>query len=306
MTRTDGIAVATHAARSTIGVAPDGDFQRWVGLDRFAAFASEAGFDGVDASTSVWSVDRGLEWWRSLQTSLAHDGLELASINCLRSSVADEQYGELGSHRIRGAVRIARELGIPSVNISLAVPPERLDANEHRQLARPPGSSLVASPEERDRTLRVLNDIADEAGADGPELVLELHHCSVVDTASALAETLGSLGGRYAANADLVNELWAFEEIETDWRESLASLAPLSGAIWHVKNFTLEGRTFVDAPLDDGFIDYRSATRMMRDAGFHGWISIERSGDGDFLSTSARGLAFLRSLDTPHQQRSTR
>jgi len=41
--------------------------------------ADAAGFDGVDASTSVWSVDRGVEWWRSLQASLADDGLEVGT-----------------------------------------------------------------------------------------------------------------------------------------------------------------------------------------------------------------------------------
>ena len=296
------IAVATHAARSVIGSVPDGRFRPWTGLDDFVGYAASAGFDGIDASTSVLPVEAGHSWWRALQTYLAANGLELASINCLRSSLADEDHWGLGRERILAASRIARELGIPTVNISLAVPPERLDANAHRQRARPPGSSLVTTAAERERTLRLLGEIAREV-PDGPERVLELHHCSLVDTAASMVDIVSRLDGRYLANADLVNELWAFDQIRDDWRDSLRALAPIHSGIWHVKNFNLIDAEFVDAPLDMGYIDYSEAVQIMASYEFEGWISIERSGDGDFLTSAARGLDFLKS--TIHSVRST-
>ena len=124
-----------------------------------------------------------------------------------------------------------------------------------------------------------------------------------------MARLVSRLGGRFTANPDLVNELWAFETVKTNWRDTLVALAPLTGEIWHIKNcrrLVDAGRTeFVDAPLDEGDIDYTEAVAIMRTAGFQGWVSIERSGEGDFLTTATRGRQFLHSLKSAKQRSTT-
>lgn len=293
------VAVATHAARDAIGSAPGPD-QRWRSLEQWLDWVAEAGFDGVDLSSSVFPLERSDAWWHGIGMLAADRGLRLASINCLRSSLADVDYWHLGDQRIRRAVQIGHLLDIPTVNISLAVPAERLDVNAHRQQQSPPGSSRVATEAERQATRDRLAAIRDVTPAGGPALVVELHHGSLVDTAGSLLSLALDLG--IAVNPDLVNELWAFDRIEASWQTSLEMLAPVSGGVWHVKNCRRRKReagvVFEDAPLDVGDIDYRAAIAVMAESGFEGWISIERSNVGDFVSTATRGLAFIRSLHT--------
>lgn len=288
------IAVATHAARDQIGPVPAGDGP-WRGWERWLDWVRDTGFDGVDLSTGVVPVERPDDWWRGLADSVRRRDLEIASINCLRSSLADPEHWRLGDARIRRALDLADLLGIPTVNVSLAIPPERADANACRMQAAPLGSSRTATAAQRRATLDRLRAIV--AGRRGTaDLVLELHHASVADTAPTAVDLAQAAG--IPLNPDLVNELWAFDEPERDWRETLRMCSPVSSGIWHVKNCrrtTAPDGTvrFADAPLDDGEIDYAEAIGIMRGAGFDGWVSIERSGAGDFPATATRGIDFL-------------
>lgn len=305
------IALATHAARDVIGPAPSAGGERWDGLERLLDWAAATGFDGLDVSTSVFDVERSIAWWSGIQSVAGDRGLAIASINCLRSSLADEDYQRSGDRRIHRAVEIAEALGVPSVNVSLAVAPERLDANAHRQLALPPGSSRVASPAEVAATVQRLGTIDEDTSGRSTHLVIELHHCSVADTSSALRALIDELGPSFTANPDIVNELWAFEDISASPADIVDALAPVSPHLWHVKNYTLipasEGGppAFADAALDEGDVDYTDALDRMLDAGFDGWISIERSGPGDFLHTARVGLEFLHRKLTTTTPRST-
>lgn len=305
------VAVATHAARDIIGEAPAVG-ETWPGLTRLLDWAATTGFDGLDVSTSVFDVDRPTDWWRGVAKQASDRGLKIASINCLRSSLADENYWQAGARRIRRAVEIAEELGIPTVNISLAVPPERLDANSFRQLREPPGSSRGARVKERRATIERLLAIDRDTRHRDTDLVLELHHCSLVDTAPALRSMLDDLGGGYTGNPDVVNELWAFDTIDSTPTQIMDVLAPVSPHLWHLKNYVLEPAeqprlppTFVDASLVDGAVDYVDALSRMRSAGFAGWFSIERSGPGDFLKSAEIGLDFLHTSMTPSTSRRT-
>lgn len=288
------IAIATHAARGLIGDLSDQG--TLLGLESFCDWAAKAGFDGLDIATSVFDVEHSDAWWWKVMNVITDRGLVPASINCLRSSLADEDYWQLGDRRIRRAIEIAVEYAIPTVNISLAVPPQRLDANAFRLIQLPPGSSRTATAMEVENTKQRLAAIRQNILSSGPELVLELHHCSVVDTSVSLAEVLSDVEG-YTANPDLYNEIWAFDEIDIPWQKSLEILAPLTKGIWHVKNATLvvEGgnKKFLNSSLGAGDIDDNYAVATMLESGFKGWISIEKCGVCDFQQTASEGLAFL-------------
>lgn len=294
MTRAWPVAIATHAAREQIGPVPD-DEGIWWGWEAWLDWVRARGFDGVDVSTGVAPVERSDDWWRELAASARRRDLELASINCLRSSLADPEHWQLGDARIRRAIDVAAMLGIPTVNVSLAIPPERGDANACRLQASPLGSSRTATAAQRRATAERLRALV-PARSDGPAVVLELHHASIADTAPSAIELAATVG--IPLNPDLVNELWAFDEPERDWADSLRMCAPVSGGIWHVKNCRRVVRPdgaieFHDAPLDDGDLDYVEALQIMADAGFEGWLSIERSGGDDFPATAERGIDFL-------------
>jgi sugar phosphate isomerase/epimerase len=133
-------------------------------------------------------------------------------------------------------------------------------------------------------------------------LSIETHHASLADTGAATLR-LWRLTGDAAVgiNPDLVNAYWAYATPEEDWRETLALLAPHAN-VWHVKNVqrveTDPGRraVYLGTSLQAGDIDHRAAVRAMRDAGFDGWVSIERGGPGDALGQALGGLRYFRGL----------
>ena len=53
---------------------------------------------------------------------------------------------------------------------------------------------------------------------------------------------------------------------------------------------------YLGTSLGDGDVDYHWACRTMRDAGFSGWVSIERGGAGDALRTMGQSLDYLNDL----------
>lgn len=301
------VAIATHAARDLIGKHA-GKPSGWSTLLAFLEKAECLGFDGVDIATTVFDVSLSREWWMDLSRQIELRNLRIASINCLRSSLADPDHWRSAENRIEAALRHAAELGIPSVNVSLAVPPERADANAQRMQRAPLGSSRTATEEDFRLTARRLDRLAEIGSEANVAVAVELHHASIADTAPATLRLLEFCEQGVEVNPDLVNELWAFDTVAADWRDTLSALAPYTHSIWHVKNCwrRTEGElsvAFEDAPLGNGEIDYQAAFSIMVDSGFTGWISIERSGPGDFLATAQDGIRFIRDWETTHQRK---
>ena len=296
------VAAATHAARETIGVAPAGE-TLWPGMRDFIACAKASGFDGIDLSDSVIPFDHprpgGL---KTLATAASDAGLRFAALNLLRCSLADPDYGAKNAERVRYAIGAAAALQAGIVSISLALPRAVDDCNLYRGLDHSRGASRTATDGDFERTADHLHALTGPARAAGVALSIEMHHASIADNAAATARLHRMVGAPdvVGVNPDLINSYWAYAKPEEDWREQFALLAPLTN-IWHVKNVRriekAPGRAeYLGTSLTDGDIDYAFACATMRDAGFEGWVSIERGGSGDALATMRESLEQLRDL----------
>ena len=299
------VAAATHAAREAIGAAPGGA-ALWPGMRAFIAWAARTGFDGLDLSDTVVPFDcpahGGLH---ELREAVIDHGIRVGALNLLRCSLSDPQYAGENADRVRCAIAACATLGAGLVSISLALPRVVDDCNIYRGLDHSRGSSLLASDADFERTARILRALGEEARCADVRLSIELHHASLADNGAATARLHTLIGDPeiVGVNPDLVNSYWAYATPEEDWREQLVLLAPLAN-LWHVKNVRRiviepERRAeYLGASLGDGDIDYRWAFATMRDAGFTGWISIERGGGGDAFHVMSDSLRYLRNLMT--------
>lgn len=268
----------------------------------FLQWASAIGFDGIDLSDSVVDFNDSPQQVRGLARLLDEHNLVAPTINCLRASLCDREFSELSTARVRAALRAAEVLGTEVVNISLAVPRQRLDCNQFRGSRKSPGSSCQANDDDFALTVRRLAELVSVAESLGVLLTVEMHHCSLADTSTSTLRLIRAVSSpTLGCNPDIVNMYWAYSEPEEDWLEGLERMAPMSN-LWHVKNVrrifnpTAKTSAYIDAPLHSGDIDYRLASAVMWRAGFPGWVSIERGGPGDFLFTAAEGYSYLRQL----------
>lgn len=250
-------------------------------------WAARTGFEGIEISPQ-WLNICGLPTseLRRFCSDTRNAGLTVSGINvnrCLftRGLNAQDQF-----RRIRRAIDAAAILETRSVTLSLSMP---LDDN-HRPLLR----GCEVPPEERRRAADLLTELAQKANSQGIAISLELHDDGLLDTAEYCLDMVH----RVAVNGVGVNpDLGNFARSNppgSDWRNQLQQLAPLANN-WHVKNY----RAAVSAPLWDGDIDYREAMRMMCQAGYDGWVSIE-SYSADARDLQERSLAYLRQLE--HEQ----
>lgn len=298
MTGVTGLALASHACIALIGKPGLSGPAEWRGFRDFLALALDSGYDGVDLSSGVFPLGASDSWWRSVAGVVDEHGLRVASVNSLRTSLCDPDFGELGLSRALRAIEVAALIGSDTMNIAVGVPHERLDANEYIGAEHPPGGSRGATEADFDLTARRLDIVGDRARSVGVELVLELHYCSIADSTSSVEALLGRLREPVLVNPDLVNGVLSYPDPDDSWEESLLRLAPHSGGVWHVKNLepsSLGGRP-VDARLSDGVVDYPRAVQILRDASYSGWISVESCGAPDFESISREGAAFLRTV----------
>jgi sugar phosphate isomerase/epimerase len=221
----------------------------------------------------------------------------------LRCSLADVDHADENADRVRRAIEACAALDAGVVSISLALPRAIDDCNLYRGMDHSRGSSRLATPADFEGTAERLHLLCTNAREANVKLSIEVHHASIADNGAATLRlhSLVSEPDVVGVNPDLVNSYWAYATPEEDWRDQLTWLAPLAN-IWHIKNVrrvVIEpGRRaeYLGTSLGDGDIDYRSAFAVMRDAGFCGWVSIERGGSGDALHLMAESLAYLQNL----------
>jgi sugar phosphate isomerase/epimerase len=292
------VAIATHAARDAIGQPRAGE-TLWPGLVDFLRWSADAGFSGIDLSDSVFPFDTTASGLAELASAAADHGLRFAGLNLLRASFADPGYGADNLDRARRSVEAVALLDAGTLSISFAVPRQVADCNAYRGLDHSLGGSRLAGDRDFEITAERLRSLADEAQASGVALSIEVHHASIADNgASALRLLKLTDHPSVGVNPDLVNAYWAYATPEEDWRAQLRLLAPHAN-VWHVKNVLrveVEAgvrSVFLGTSLADGDIDHRWACHVMREAGFTGWVSIERGGPGDALHMARAGLSYL-------------
>src|SRR5262245_54689307 len=249
---------------ATIALVPRGETRRADRDERRRVFrwGREAGFAGIEISPH-WLDFVGLNdaELREVRQDAAAEGLVVSGVNVNRCIVVRSGRSDAHFNLLRRAIEAADCLGAPVVTISQSLP--------LAGASRPPVRGTDFSELERTEAADRISHLAHFASQRGVFLSLELHDDGLLDTAGKCLDMLRRVNAaNLGVNPDLGNLIRS--EHDADWKTSLERLAPRANN-WHVKNY----RAGESAPVWDGQIDYREAFRIMREAGYNGWVSIE-------------------------------
>jgi len=259
------------------------------------------GFMGIDVSDS-WNFENlEREYARRVRAQAKERGLEVATVSCMGKSLCHPEFGNSHHRALLHALDVAGWLESGVVNISLAFPrepgvPPTIGA------AHSPGGSTGSSEADFAITAERLRLVAREAKSRGLSLSIELHDRGLADTSATLLRLLDEVGEpNVGSNPDLTNGYRAYDVPPEAWQQALLALAPRAN-LWHVNNMQrvhfpeIHRSAFLERPLGFGDIDYRWAMRLMRSAGFDGWVVIEHKGTGDPFECIAAGKRYLDTL----------
>lgn len=249
------------------------------------AWAAGAGFQGVEISPR-WLDFHGLDRaaLAEIQSEVADAGLRVSGLNLNRAILTRTDRAPEHGERLARAVEVAADWEAPTVTVSLSMP-TLPDAG------RPALRGSDVPREEYTRSAEFLARLARRAAGLGVSLSLELHDDGLLDTAWACLDLLRMVGEpNVGVHPDLGN-VCRGPGPPPDWEAALRVLAPYANA-WSVKNY----RSGNPVPLEEGDIDHGRAVRIMRDAGFRGWVGIEAYFGEDPLGLQRRSLAYLQRL----------
>lgn len=263
----------------------------------------DAGFDYVDFFDGwVRPADLSKERLHELSQAAEHCGLKVPAISVIRRSVIDPDSRRAAdnlaySHR---TVDAAAELGIPVVSVGL----HRDLTPEQQQLlwfwtvqgaTDPAGDTEVWNA-----CVTRLRELAQHGQQVGVEISLEMYEDTYIGTADSALRLLADIDHDWIGlNPDLGNLIRVQGPIEP-WESMVAKTIPHAN-YWHMKNYFRSedphtGAVFTTpAPMEFGFLSYRSAVKLALATGFRGTFCVEHYG-GDGLSVSATNRDYLRRL----------
>ncbi|MBI4552751.1 MAG: sugar phosphate isomerase/epimerase [Candidatus Latescibacteria bacterium] len=266
------------------------------------------GFDGIDlGETWLNFYDAPDDELVAVGQEVRDHGLAIGAVTVLRKIItppADEHVQIENRRKLRRAVEAAALVGAPIVNMSISPEPWQVKVREQdlRGQADPVASSTRADEEDYRIAAEFLASLALDAEQQHIGLTLELHQNSIIDTPDRMLHLLRHIDHpNVKVNPDLGNFYFAFATPPCSWEDAVTQLARHTD-FWHVKNIQRvyvesEDRAYlINAPLDQGMIDYRRALRMMAAQGFDGWISIEMAGPGDPFACILAGKEYLVGL----------
>lgn len=249
----------------------------WRVLDQPQAVTPPTFWSNNQATIPLATLEQDASIWSSLTRDA---GLEIPSlgtyVQCSDLDAADK------------AMKGAKALGVPQLRISL------------------PSYDGLDSFLPRFQTAKAqYRDIVALAAQNGVKALVELHHRSLVPSASAARLFLDDLDPNHVGVIHDSGNM-AHEGYETH-RLSLEMLGPYLAHV-HIKNARWFPVKYLDdgsvewkcdwAPLNKGIIDQRSLFVALRAVGYDGWIGVE-----DFSTEQkvelrlASNLAYLKRLD---------
>lgn len=174
-----------------------------------------------------------------------------------------------------------------------------------RLRVRTPGLGGAPYPELFEHTRRSFVGIAERAAHHGVRALVELHHQTVVSSASA---ALRLLDGLDPTAVGVIHDLGNLViEGGEDVRASLEMLGDLlahvhvKNAAWRIRGQREDGTTeWVHewADLAGGQADVPAYLRVLREVGYDGWVTLEDfTAQGSLAERTAASLAYLRAAD---------
>lgn len=286
------------AALLQFGNAHDAPASAWA--EAFTEVA-DAGFDHVDLTDSwVRPGDLTPDRLAELVATAAATSVGLPAVSTARCSVIDPVDGERNLAYLHRTVEAAAALGAEVVSVGLHRP---LTLAQQRELwfwTVDGPKDPVGDPEVWDLAVNRFAELGKHADEVGLLLSLELYEDTYLGTAESAARLVEDVGlDNVGLNPDIGNLVRLHRPIEA-WQDLVATTMPYAN-YWHVKNYFRDedpatGQVVtVPAPLDLGFVNYRSVVRTALEHGFNGVLCCEHYG-GDGLSVSARNRDYLRTL----------
>ena len=263
-----------------------------------------AGFEHVDLTDSwVRPGDLAPDRLDELGKVAGDLGLAFSNISVTRKSVIDADPA-VASRNVDYALRTvdaAAALGVGSVCLGLHQPLTAAQQDAH-WFWLAPGEEDPDDPEVRDRAVERFTRIGEHAAAAGVQISLEMYEGTYLGTSQGSVDLVRDIGlANVGLCPDIGNIVRLYRPVE-DWRVMLERMLPYTN-YWQVKNYLRDhdpatGAWFsAPAPLESGFIDYRTAIGMALEAGFSGPLCVEHYG-GDGLSVSAANREYLRRILT--------
>ncbi|MDQ7851053.1 MAG: sugar phosphate isomerase/epimerase family protein [Armatimonadota bacterium] len=258
----------------------------WAALERVAAL----GYDGVELAVRDPEEVEGAR----LAERCAHLGLPVVALGTgqaylhegLALAAADGAVRRMARERLLQHVRLASVLnavpGAPSAGVQVIVGLIRGRAGEARGQA--------------ERWLREgLRPVLEAAGEAGTGVVLEPVNRYESDWLNTLEETAAFIEQIGHPRLGLLADTFHMNIEERSIEESLRSVA---GYLRHVHVADSNRR-----PPGLGHLDFRRILQVLREAGYHGYLSAETLPYPDTLGAARQTITYLRSLQADMQER---
>jgi sugar phosphate isomerase/epimerase len=270
--------------------------------EQAATTLAEQGWDGVEwrVTDQEWAAEPG--FWAGNRATWPLTGLE----DCLATIAAVTQGAGLAYSAIGGYVpchdrsnverMLAATAALGAGRVRVTMPSVR--AGRYRDLFA--------------ATRRDLEWAAERAAHQGVSVLVELHHGTVVPSASAALRLVDGLDPRRVGVIHDVGNLVI--EGQEDYAAAFDLLGPYLAHV-HVKNAVWRpaGQSSVDgtaawahewAGLRDGQADLEAYFRALRDAGYNGWVTCEDFSTTVPLAQRTRdNLAYLKAVETKTRPR---
>lgn len=256
------------------------------------------GFEHIDPTDDwvpFWEYDDAR--LAEFAATIAAADLAIGSLSMGRRSVVDAADGEKNlaiGHRF---IDLAQQWDVSVVNIgfmqSLTCSQKKAQWFWHEQ-------GHVDDPAMRPVAIERVRELAAHAERAGVRLSLELYEdtfCGSADDAVRFLADIDRPG--VGLNPDVGNLIRLHRPVEP-YHDSYAKLLPHAN-FWHIKNYFRDedpatGTVYsAPAPLELGWIDYRTVIAEALDCGFDGVFMAEQYG-GDWLGVQARNARYIRGV----------
>lgn len=224
--------------------------------------AEELGVAGVELEDKHVGEPRG-QHLKALRDAAAHRGLQIVNIALMNNfGIADDLRRRAEEARTREWMTAAERLGSSFLRTFAGWP-------EGDRAARWPAM------------IDALRAVCREAERRGVRLVMENHnHGGFVQTGADAGAIL----------AEVASPALGLLLDTGNYLDGLASVEATAPRAWHVH----AKFTYVDGEGRDPAIDHDAVVRLLRDAGYGGWLSVEYEGTEPSRTAVPRALAYLR------------
>ncbi len=263
-------------------------------LEQVISYGYKA-IDPIDDWVNISTISD--ERFSELRKLIESYNLIVPGLSFGRRSPVDVDHGEEYVNRMHIALDRAAELGAKILNIGFmqALTPEQEKAQWFWYV-----DGHKDDPRLRSQAIERVREVADHATRNGMEISLEMYEDTYTGTAEdAVSFVKDCDHPAVGINPDIGNLVRLHRPVP-DYRDMFDLVLPYAN-YWHIKNYLRDkdvstGAYFsAPAPLETGWINYRSIIRQALSLGYEGAFQTEHYG-GDWLSVGATNAKYIRTV----------